>query len=364
MKRYTFLDERKFRFLCEGLTLDAHDMEVLDSVLVGLEETHHTPSRIVEHSSRNGFGRPPKFEGPQVIVNLDKKMDSKGQMLRMAPVVLNKDSPGRAPALHINLRSPLLDIPQRIEIPLRFVLKGLPSFDDTYMVYLHALKLEDGRDMVYYGITRRGWMKRFNEHMRDAMSYDSPYLFHQVLRESCIGRAQQLHGASVQEPAEGPPAKVLVGNYHVLCAAGLTKDQAEATEEHLVSKYSLGHADGLNTIPGGKAGIAYLHKLRVLHPGHTLADSEDRQRALITYLREHPRKGVSNQLVAQRWLDPDYATRVICSGKGRLSPEQVRTIRAAALAGQGVEEIRQLVSADEKGQVQRVLDRKTYTRVQ
>lgn len=363
--RYKFIDEKKFRFICEGLTLAATDIEVLDAALIGLNETKRIPSRMIEHNQRNAFGPPFITSGPQIIVFLDKMFSPEKGPLTTATAVKFKDKPDAAPALHINLRSPTLDIPQRVEIPLRFVLKGLPSFDETYMVYQHVLALEDGRKLLYYGITKRGWMKRFNEHMTDAMRDASPLLFHRALRESIAGRVVQRFGAGAATGSdEEVPKKVLVGNHHVLCAAGLSKEGALATEEYLVGKRSFGHPSGLNMIPGGNAGIAYLHKLKVIPESRVVFEDQDRERVLGEYLKAHPRKGVSNILIAQRWLDEDYATRVICGGAGRLSIAQIRAIREAALKGHDAAEIKEMIDAGSERQVKGVVEGKTYTRIQ
>lgn len=363
-KRYRFIDEKKFRLICEGLTLEAKDIEVLDGALVALDKKRRIPSLIVEHNQTSAFSAAFIAQGPQIILVLDKMASPEKGPLSMATVVEFKGARNAAPALHINLRSPTLDIPQRVEVPLRFVLKGLPSFEETYMVYEHVLVLEDGRNLLYYGITRRGWMKRFNEHMTNAMRNSSPLLFHRALRESIAGRLVQNYGPGAATGSdEEVPKKVLVGNHHVLCAAGLSKDQALETEEYLVGKRSFGHADGLNMIPGGKAGVGYLHKLKVIPQDQVVFEDQDKERVLVEYLQSHPRKGVSNTLIAQRWLDEDYATRVICGGIGRLSPEQIRSIREAALKGHDVVEIKKMIDASSERQVKHVVERKTYTRI-
>ncbi len=287
-----------------------------------------------------------------------------GNRLSTAPVVEQKEILNTAPALHINLRSPSLDIPQRVEVPLRYVLKGLPKLENTYMVYLHVLKMEDGSDHVYYGITKRGWIKRFNEHMSGALRERSPLLFHRTLREGILGRMTQLYGsASMEEDSDEKVEKILVGNHHVICAAGLTESQALETEEYLVGKYSFSLPNGLNMIPGGKAGISYLHKLNVIPADTAVLVDEDREKIIKKYIEDHPRRGVPNPLVAQIWNDSEYAAKVICGRDGRLSVEQVQLIREAALEGLRTSEIRELVNAKNDQQVKRVLDGKTYARI-
>lgn len=364
MKKFKFLDERKFRFICQGLTLDSKDMGVLDHALAGLDRIKGIPSKILQHNQKCGFWPPPIFKGPQVIVSLDKTYSPKNGKLTAAPVAEHKDIVDMAPALHINLRSPSLDIPQRVEIPLRFVMKGLPKIESTYMVYLHALQMEDDATFVYYGITKRGWMKRFNEHMSNALRKHSRLLFPETLREGIMGRMIQLHGPEVVDIGSDPaPKKIMVGNYHVVCAAGLDEHQAMATEEYLVEKYSFGLPTGLNMIPGGKAGIAYLHRLNVLPTGRPVVLDEDREQILDSYLKDHPRKGLPNPLIAKLWKNDDYAVQIICSGERRLTVGQVQEIRRYAAEGMNVKAITRKVGARNERQVQNVIEGRTYARI-
>lgn len=339
-------------------------MEVLDHALIGLDKLKGVPAKILSHNQRYGFGKPPNFTGPQIIVNLDILYSPEKGSISTAPVIEQKKILNAAPALHINLRSPSLDIPQRVEVPLRFILKGLPKFDNTYMVYLHVLKMEDGNDYVYYGITKRGWVKRFNEHMSSAMRERSPLLFHNTLREEILGRIIQLYGNDAVSLDQGEKSeKILVGNHHVICGAGLTEEQALETEEYLVEKYSFSLPGGLNMIPGGKAGISYLHKLNALPRDVPILLGEDREKIIKKYIERHPRKGVPNPLVAEHWNDTDYAAKVICGRDGRLSIEQVQLIREAVLEDLSVSKIKELVNATNDQQVKRVIDGKTYTRI-
>ncbi len=361
-KKYRFLDERKFRYFCQGLTLDATDMGVLDGALVGLDGQNQVPSRIATHSQHHGFGPGLQLSGGQIILTLEKRGSAGKSPISIASAVQHKEIMNQAPALHIMLRSISLDILQRVEIPLRYVLKGLPDIEGTYMLYLHVLKMEGGQELVYYGVTKRGWMKRFNEHMKQAMREESPLLFHRMLRDGIRGRLHQLHGpgAPSQEPAS---THVMVANHHVVCSAGLSEEKALQGEEYLIGKYSFGKPAGLNMIPGGNAGIAYLHRLAGPNAPRSLSTDEDRERVLEQYLRTHPRKGLPNPGIAERWKDDDYAARIICAGGRRLTRAQVAEIRAAAAAGMPVELIGESVGARNQQQVRRVLDGRTYRRI-
>ncbi len=174
----------------------------------------------------------------------------------------------------------------------------------------------------------------------------------------------QLHGVnSITLNGDPVPAKVMVGNHHVVCGAGYNEEEAMTVEERLVGKYSFGHSLGLNMIPGGKAGVAYLHRLNVLPADRPVIVDEDREKLLEAYLEEHPRKGLPNPLLAEHWKDDTYASRIICGGERRLSVEQVRRIRIASEEGLTDVAICKEIGAQNVDQVRRVLTGKTYTRI-
>lgn len=122
--------------------------------------------------------------------------------------------------------------------------------ENTYTVYLHALLTNEQKDLVYYGITKRGWNLRFNEHTRSAVAQKSRRLFARTLRDLITARAEELYGAP-----DGKPK--LRGLITTIIATGLTHGEALNVEEAMVEKYSLvsKHPNGLNMIPGGAAGL-------------------------------------------------------------------------------------------------------------
>jgi hypothetical protein len=63
------------------------------------------------------------------------------------------------------------------------------------------------------------------------------------------------------------------------------------------------------------------------------------------------------------WEDADYAAKVICGGKNRLSIQQLTLIRQMALHGMDAESITERVNARSKAQVVNALNGKTYTKV-
>nr|EIU2701964.1 hypothetical protein [Pseudomonas aeruginosa] len=151
--------------------------------------------------------------------------------------------------------------------------------------------------LFYVGITSRDWQKRWGEH-RAAINRGSPLKFHRAYRER--QEAQQLTYV-----------------HHKVMGVASTLDELQDLEEVFVA----GHWDDqrlLNMIPGGKAGIEYLHKHRILGK-NVVPWPEDVERTLEAWLREHPRKGLPAPWVAEQWNDPEYAMKVICGPEGRLS---------------------------------------------
>ncbi|MDQ0640200.1 hypothetical protein QF042_003765 [Pedobacter sp. W3I1] len=169
-------------------------------------------------------------------------MTADGKQLVTADAMQIKDTSGLPPGLHLNLQSPSLDVPQRIEIPLKYILNGLPTLSGTHMVYLHALQINDKETFVYYGKTKRGWMKRYIEHVKLAMkgsSREFPGLYGNAIKN----RYNQLFGKPLD-----PSGQVYTGSYHVVCVAGLNGADANEVERYLIKKHSLSNAQGLNMV--------------------------------------------------------------------------------------------------------------------
>jgi hypothetical protein len=181
------------------------------------------------------------------------------QELNMAAVLELRNEISVAPALFLSLHSPVLDIPMRVEVPLRAVFRQGADLDG-YTVYLHALMAGDGKVYQYYGITRRPWNLRFLEHVRagSRKGASSRRLFARTLSSLITARVAQRVGAPMAGAA-------LSGMISTLCLVGGTRAQALEAEEYLVDKYSLAskHPYGLNMIPGGEAGIRVAQRFRV-----------------------------------------------------------------------------------------------------
>ncbi|WP_433903213.1 hypothetical protein [Sphingobacterium puteale] len=218
-------------------------MEVIDQLLIKLNDQNGLINSIVTQNHHEGLESTLITSGNQIIVSFDKYYVS-GKPLTTAAVMKSKGNDNLPPTLHINLHSPTLNIPQRIEIPLRYVVKGAAPLQGTYMVYLHALQINFDKTFVYYGITKRGWMRRFNEHTRLAVRGNSQRKFPKLLGESIEARIQELLNGSNGND------NILTGSYHVVCAAGRTKKNACEIEKYLINKHSLLATEGLNMISG------------------------------------------------------------------------------------------------------------------
>jgi hypothetical protein len=364
MRRYRFLDERKFRHFCEGLTLGAKDMEVLDSTLSTLDLQTKLPSKIIQSNAELGFGGVYRHHGPSIVVSTTQLANRNGGgPVSITKVMQDKGRHNIPPALHIDLFSPVVQIPQRVEIPLRLVLKGLPNIESTHSVYLHALTMDSGEDYVYYGITKRGWMRRFNEHTKLAVAGQSPLKFHRIMGASIASRMKSLYPGTATDQGGEIQGLCIASMHHVICMAGVDLETAQNIEEYLVAKYSFDKPLGLNMIPGGRAGVSCLHQLSVVKPEvHTLSE-EDRDHAICRYLETHPRLGIPNPAIARCWDDPEYAKRIICGRDGRLSLEQLEEIRRLGAFGAEPARITELVGARNTPQVERVLAGKTYRRI-
>jgi hypothetical protein len=359
-KPFKFLSLPNLHYFAEGLTFKVSSIaDVLDGALASLNHETRIPDRIFAWNQKNPASRPPlAFPGGRVIVDVSQSYSPQKGMLYLAQVIRKTDEKEAAPVVFFSMRSPSLDIPMRTEVPLRALIKGSGVLKGTYSVYLHCLVADDGNEFVYYGITKRGWNSRFDEHTQAALREESLRLFPSKLRELCGARADQLYGT-----ASGGPK--LAGIVTAICATGLDESAAMDTEEYLVDKYSLSskHLNGLNMLPGGREGIRQLSRLFPASTA-TLRETEDREDALARYLLQHPQLGRPRPGVAAKWNDPAYAEAVICARENRLSADQVRRIRYLSALGNSIDAVRQQVGAIDNGQVARVLEGRTYSRIQ
>lgn len=229
-------------------------------------------------------------------------------------------------------------------IPAHFLLSPRHFPKTAYVLYQHIFGHggsypNDG--FFYVGVTTRSWQKRWSEHNR-AINGGSPLLFHRKFRE------------------EKENGRITYVNHKVM---GITDDLEKlyATEEFLVE----GHWEDqrrLNMIPGGKSGLRYLRENGLLQQS-VVPMPDERDRIVSEWLKEHPRKGLPAPWVAEKWQDNDWAIAQICGRDGRLSVDQVRAIRQLAKE-YSAEEIFARIGAKNVAQVKRVIEGKTYARIE
>lgn len=259
-KGLRFVDPVALMHLSRGLTFDALQCaEVLDHALIGLDDRTGYVTELTNWIGAGAlaYGLCPTFPSARIIADVTEAMNADGQVIRMAAVLKNASEAGIAPVVFLSMVSPTLDIGMRVELPMRALLHGNPPLAGTYTLYLHALHTSEGTDFVYYGITKRGWSLRFNEHTRAAVANGSKRLFARTFNELIDARVAELSGIIDDRPK-------LRGLITAICGTGLSREAAEESEEAMVEKYSLAskHPRGLNMIRGGAAGVRHARRFR------------------------------------------------------------------------------------------------------
>lgn len=229
--------------------------------------------------------------------------------------------------------------------PIALLRRGVAGrfLQQKYTLYQHIFGsgAEYPNDGPFYiGITSRDWKKRWREHWA-AIQRGSGHKFHRVYRERMAERA-------------------LTYVHHKVMGVAPSLDQIQDLEEAFVQ----GHWDDerlLNMIPGGKAGIAYLHRHRMLD--EQVRPTPDKvEGALEEWAKDHPRKGSPAPWIAEAWQRPEYASQVICGRDDRLNVDQVLQIRLLASGGVSTDDIAKQIGFSRE-RVEKVVDGKTYARV-
>ena len=219
--------------LLEGLTFNVNRCaEVIDTALTSFNEQTKIPDRIYSWNQKN-HQLSERLQLPtddRIIVSVDQILNNEGKILYTASVARSKEEREASPVVFFNMASPSADIPMRLEVPLRCVIKGGQSLKGSYTVYMHALFTDHGDTFVYYGITKRGWNKRFYEHMRSSTDHQTRRLFPLKMLHLLTARVDEMRGVSSDRPK-------LSGLITTVCAIGLSEDAAMDTEEYLVDKY-------------------------------------------------------------------------------------------------------------------------------
>lgn len=218
-----------------------------------------------------------------------------------------------------------------------------PEYFGHYHIYQHAFLNDQHGNVIenakYTGVTKRGWRKRWSEHLHAANS-GSHYRFHKAIK--------QWQGVAT------------VTMHHVIAHAN-SEQRAMTAEERIVARDTL-YPLGLNMIPGGNAGLAYLRRIGALGKNERVG-VDDVQQVINRFFENTSRKGIPNPLAAANWLDPDYAEKVICAGPDRLKAQQIRDARYLASLGHDVDIVAERVGARNVDQIRRVLSGSTYSRI-
>lgn len=252
----SYVDGEALSQLAQGLTFDSpRCAQVLDSALITLNTQNGLPDRMLAWIRAGGLasGPGPVERHGRIIVDIAQTTNADRQQGYFATVLCKSDERETAPVAFFSMHSPTLDVPMRVEVPLRALMVGNPPLAGGYTLYVHALMTSRGETYVYYGITKRGWSIRFNEHTRAAVAHRSKRLLARKLDELVDARAAELSG-------RGDDRVKLAGIISSVCGTGMSRESALAAEERMVDQYSLAskHPYGLNMIPGGLAGLSHI----------------------------------------------------------------------------------------------------------
>ncbi|MGL4231161.1 MAG: hypothetical protein ACRCWJ_07310 [Casimicrobium sp.] len=209
-----------------------------------------------------------------------------------------------------------------VSVPLQCVLKHWGNVESGYMIYEHNLSAMDHAvpqfdSISYVGLTSRNWQTRYKEHQRDALT-GSELLFHTSL-------AAVINKDGISQIGMGPFEIVRRGACLVseLQYVNLTYEEAMRIEERMVE--STLHPLGLNMIPGGFAGMRFLHKLGYLPRERATVD--DRDFAAARYLLTGTGGAKIAPWVSENWSKDEFYEQVIFKRSNTLNREQVLSIR-------------------------------------
>jgi hypothetical protein len=238
--------------------------------------------------------------------------------------------------------------------------KDLEAIKDnyTYNNMPSVQQFHKDNSLLYVGITRRTWQERYRQHCND-MRRGSNLLFHRALRgEFChIGILE-----------------------HIVERAGLTEKQAMEIEEKEVEKRSLHslYPSGLNMIPGGYAGLKYVHHF-ANRTGYKLEKelSADTLETVLVDVQQHNLKTLFkttdikrvNDAIAKLWAqDMNFRIMATTNQKNRFSFRQIQAARIWDASGWHKEKILEsLQKIDTKkigmDQLERLLKGETYASI-
>ena len=247
----------------------------------------------------------------------------------------------------------LLSQSNQAEISCRMT-KGKSDRNDISSVQ----QFYQSNSLLYVGRTKRTWLERYRQHCRD-MGKGSNLLFHRGLRgEICdIGVLE-----------------------HIVERAGLTEKQALDIEEKEVEKRSLYSLfpNGLNMIPGGNAGLKFVHNF-AKRSGYVLnkdLNTENVESMLVDIqkfsLKKHFNTAVMERvksILSKMWAENIFfRVNAMTSAKNRFSFDQIIAARIWHSSGWSREKILEyLKKMDSKkismDQLERLLKGETYASI-
>jgi hypothetical protein len=211
---------------------------------------------------------------------------------------------------------------------------------------------------IYIGITKQTWQARYKQHWYDS-TRGSNLLFHRALRGE----------------------KIKIGTIeHIVERAGLTEDQALTLEEREVEARSLNslHDQGLNMIPGGRAGLQYIHEFikrtgyklkKAISPDTLESVLVDVQKANLAKIFDSSDPQKINAELARLWReDMDFRIKATTNQYNRFSYKQIKAARLWHASGWPNEKIMEnLIKIDDKDismdQLVQLLKGETYAEI-
>lgn len=118
------------QYLLVGLVINVKRCaDVLDAVLTAFNEKAGIPDQVVAWNAKGGnvTGSLSFPDHGRFIIELTQSLQSDGRELWTAALLEKSDEKEKAPVVFIRMHSLSLDIPMRLEIPLRALVKGGPS---------------------------------------------------------------------------------------------------------------------------------------------------------------------------------------------------------------------------------------------
>lgn len=245
-----------------------------------------------------------------------------------------------------------------VSVPLQCVIKHWGKVESGHMIYEHNISpmdyaQDEFKSASYIGLTSRNWQTRYKEHQRDALT-GSELLFHTTL-------ASVFPKGGISQIGMGAFELVRSGLCLIseLQYVNLTFDEAMQVEEKMVERTL--NPNGLNMIPGGFAGMKFLHKLGLLKRERSTVNERDFASA--KYLRRQQRPTNPAPWVTDKWQTDEYYEQVILGRKNTLSREQIQSIRKYGIEWNFSPEVIANLSGANLRQVRDVLSGKYYSRV-